>query len=320
MKSVLLISNIKIENANAISGLTYGFPGISNFLGFSHALSRKLKTKIGLRLGGVAVICHQHQLHAHRPDNFADYTFALTRNPLTKEGNTAPFNEEGRAHIEVSLLIECDFTDEKLDFGGENDLADIASFTTFIESQAYQQRLAGGTITRIGQVSFVQFDEDADVRRKETRKLLLRLLPGFVLVDRTPLLKQHSQAKPERDLLDVWLDFAAIKYEAKRILKDDETLDEASSAQWTFVPKPAAGWLVPITTGYKAISPLYSPGQVARTRDGETPFVFAESAYSVGEWLSPHKVKNLDDIIWHYQQKDDWYLCVNHYPISTPTI
>ena len=42
MSSLILLRRIKIENANTIAGLTYGFPAITHFMGFSHALSRKL--------------------------------------------------------------------------------------------------------------------------------------------------------------------------------------------------------------------------------------------------------------------------------------
>lgn len=51
MRSTLLLRHLKVENANAISGLTYGFPAISHFLGFTHALSRRLEQEHGLTLG-----------------------------------------------------------------------------------------------------------------------------------------------------------------------------------------------------------------------------------------------------------------------------
>ena len=114
MKSLLLLRQVEVQNANAINALTYGFPGISHFLGFTHALSRKLNAAHGLNLGGCAVICHQHQLQAYQPGGRGDWVFSLSRNPLTKEGNTAPFNEEGRVHMSVSLLIECDFDTDDL--------------------------------------------------------------------------------------------------------------------------------------------------------------------------------------------------------------
>jgi CRISPR-associated protein Csy2 len=40
MSSLILLRRVRVENANAIAGLTYGFPAITHFLGFSHALSR----------------------------------------------------------------------------------------------------------------------------------------------------------------------------------------------------------------------------------------------------------------------------------------
>jgi CRISPR-associated protein Csy2 len=43
MKQVLLIPQIKIHNANALSSpYTIGFPSISGWLGFMHNLQRKL--------------------------------------------------------------------------------------------------------------------------------------------------------------------------------------------------------------------------------------------------------------------------------------
>lgn len=105
MSSLILLRRIRVENANAIAGLTYGFPAITHFLGFSHALSRKLTETHGLKIDGCAVVSHEHQIHAHTSGR--DYQFALTRNPLTRDAKTASFNEEGRMHMTVSLLLEC---------------------------------------------------------------------------------------------------------------------------------------------------------------------------------------------------------------------
>jgi CRISPR-associated protein Csy2 len=105
MSSLILLRRVRVENANAIAGLTYGFPAITHFLGFSHALSRRLTETHELRIDGCAVISHEHQIHAHTSGR--DYQFALTRNPLTRDAKTASFNEEGRMHMTVSLLLEC---------------------------------------------------------------------------------------------------------------------------------------------------------------------------------------------------------------------
>jgi len=324
MKSLLILRNIKVENANAIAGLTYGFPAISNFLGFTHALSRALQKKLNVSLGGCAVVCHQHHVNAHQPAGWGDYVFALTRNPLTKESKTPAFVEEGRMQMEVSLLIECDFDSEDLDFGTGSDDQDIARFEAYVQNKTLTQRLAGGTIQSIGKVLFAELPEDADALAKFTRRQLLKLLPGFVLVDRSELLKAHYQDlqadNPAAEFIDAWLDFSALKYQANPDLKEGEEPTEQTKATWERVAKPADGWLVPITTGFKAISPLYENGEVARSRDPGTPFRFVESAYGVGEWLSPHRVQSLEQIFWRYQTDGDWYLCQNGYQSQTHAI
>jgi CRISPR-associated protein Csy2 len=319
MKSLLILRNIKVENANAIAGLTYGFPAVSNFLGFTHALSRALQAKLNLSLGGCAVVCHQHHVNAHQPAGWGDYVFALTRNPLTKESKTPAFVEEGRMQMDVSLLIECDFYSDDFDTDGE--VRNTEWFESFIRNTALTQRLAGGTIQSIDKVIFAELPEDLDELAQFTRRQLLKLLPGFILVDRSDLLKSHYQSlqadNPEAEFIDAWLDFSALKYRARPDVKDGEEPTEETKATWERVAKPAGGWLVPIATGFKAISPLYENGEVARSRDPTTPFRFVESAYGVGEWLSPHRVRNLEHIFWRYQTDGDWYLCQNSYQSPT---
>lgn len=317
MKSLLVLKHISVQNANAISGLTWGFPAITHFLGFSHALSRFVQAEHDVSLGGCAVICHQHQVLASQPSGYGEYLFSLTRNPLTKEGKTAPFNEEGRVHLDVSLVIECDFTLNSIDFDTDDEDQDRQLFEQQLKNKIYTMRLAGGTILEIGQVEYLPLSEVAEQREKTFRRLMLKMLPGFLLVDRKELLVEHfrqiKEEQPDAELLDAWLDFSALKYVAQPQVKEGQPADEKTSADWVRIDKPAQGWLVPIMTGYKAISPLYEAGDVAHTRDAETPFRFVESVYSIGQWLSPHRVKNIDQIFWHYQHQDDWYLCQNNY-------
>ena len=110
MESLLILPRIKVEGANAISGLVYGFPAVTHFLGYIHALSREIDAKLGLKLGGCGIVCHDYQIHAYKNGGGGEQIFSLSRNPLTKEGQTAPFNEEGKIRMEVSLIIECGFT------------------------------------------------------------------------------------------------------------------------------------------------------------------------------------------------------------------
>jgi CRISPR-associated protein Csy2 len=322
MKSLLILRNIKVENANAIAGLTYGFPAISSFLGFTHALSRSLEKDHGLRLGGCAVVCHHHHVRTHQPAGWGDHVFSLTRNPLTKDANSPAFVEEGRMHMEVSLVIECDFTGDDFDFGTGNYEQDVRQFESAILNKVLTQRLAGGTIQamrRTRPVEFVGIPEDNDKKEAFRRVQMRRLLPGFVLVDRSDLLSAHFQKRradnPKAELIDAWLDFAALKYGAQADQQAGTKTDESAAAKvtWQRIPKPADGWLVPMASGFKAISPLYPNGAVANTRDATTPFRFVESAYSVGQWISPHRIQALEQLFWRYRIDADWYLCRNSY-------
>ncbi len=301
MKSLLILRRISVENANAIAGLTYGFPAITHFLGFTHALSRIIQKQFAdITLDRCGVIVHKHQVKAQQPKGWGDSVFCLTRNPLTKEGKTAPFNEEGKMHMEVSLLIETN------GYMAPDTREDIE---VLLDDKLPTFRLAGGTITRCQPVKLVNIPDD----EKSTRRLMFSLLPGFVLVDRSELLQAHfKQLREENsnaDMLSAWLDFSALKYQAVPEVKEDEHLTGDSKARWEYVPKPASGYLIPIMAGYKGISPLYPPGDVANTRNKDTPFRFVEAAYGLGEWVSPHKFTTLESLFWRYQSFDDWYLC-----------
>lgn len=319
MKTLLIVPHVQVENANAISGFTWGFPAISNFLGFTHALSRKLEQHVGHTLGGCAVICHDHSVQAYQPSGWGDHVFALTRNPLTKESNSPPFVEEGRMHMEVTLLIECDFLISDLDFGGVSDEEDIEHLEAWFHNRIPQQRLAGGTISTFGSVSLKKMPQQQNEYERFVRRTLLQLLPGFALVDRCDLWKKHHQQalcdSQDTDLMDSWLDFIATYHKVSS--EEQHNSEEPVNAAWYRLPKPAPGWLVPISIGYKAISPLYNVGEVQRTRDQETPFRYVESAYGIGQWISPHRVRQLDSIFWRYQHDGDWYLCKNSYSSRT---
>ena len=320
MKALLTLRHIKVENANAIAGMTWGFPAISSFLGFAHALSRTLQQDHGLTLGGCAVVCHQHSVSAHQPGGRGDYSFSLTRNPLNRDATSPSFVEEGRMHMEVSLVLECDFTSSRLDFGSGDRDEDIRLFQAYVQNKVLAQRLAGGTILgmhRWEPVLFTEVPEDsADIDRFR-RKLLRRLLPGFVLVGRPDLLAAHfatlQQNQTNAQLIDAWLDFTALKYQAVANPKQEELAPAERKATWQRVPKPGNGWLVPLATGFKAISSLYENGAVANTRDNRTPFRLVESAHSIGQWISPHRITDLEHLFWRYQAQDDWYLCQNAY-------
>ncbi|MBL4831664.1 MAG: hypothetical protein JKY55_17485 [Aliivibrio sp.] len=88
--------------------------------------------------------------------------------------------------------------------------------------------------------------------------------------------------------------------------------DEKTDADWEYVKKPEAGYLVPIMVGYKAISEVYKNKEIENTRDNETPVCFVEAAHSIGEWQSAHRIRSVEELnncLWHYHHEKNWYLC-----------
>ncbi|MDG1904198.1 MAG: type I-F CRISPR-associated protein Csy2 [Arenicella sp.] len=302
MSQYLLLKKLNVQNANAIAGLTYGFPAITNFLGFAHGLSRKLPPELNINLGGVAVVSHKNTVHARQPKGWGDYVFALSRNPLTSQGKTAPINEEGRMSMQVSLLIEL----TGLIAGDEQTKQTLLMH---LDALVPTMRLAGGQIISLESMDLLNSDH-------EQKSALRKLMPSFALIDRNDYLAEHFSAlkkeNPDVGLFDAWCDFSKIKYKATRVGSDKNTEEQEEGnpekATWHYVGKPKPGYLVPISTGYYAISDVYEPGEVNNVRDVNCPVVFAETAYSVGEWQSTHRLQSINSAVWRYEYQHPWYL------------
>lgn len=318
MNAVIALRHLSVENANAVSGLTWGFPGISHFLGFCHALDRKLCAGTGLAsvLGGCAIVSHSQQIHS-TPDSYGQHSFAQTRNPVTKEGKTAPFNEEARMHMDVTLLIECKLSakdyldaldDDLLD---DSELSDEQLLQQLIEQQLHTLRLAGGVIKAVRGISYITFPDDEQEKERANRRLLRQCLPGFALVDRSELLPLHLSAlqkqEPQSTLLDAWMDFSALRYYA-------EHDDPEKTADWSRFELPETGWFVPLMVAYQGIAKLQEAGSVPSARDPSVPFSVVEAVYGVGQWLSPLRAPSVDGLFWRYRyQEPQQYQFHNNY-------
>ena len=285
LKYYLLFDHVKIHNANAISSpLTYGFPAISGFLGAIHALNRKIESDDPIYLDGVLIACHDCDVQVYRPNNYADYTFRLTRNPLAKNGDTRSIIEEGRVHLDVSLIVEVKIEDrETLD-----DVNDQEKFINQITQKLYQQRIAGGQVIEIESVGLYSASESLD-------DLTQALLPAFVLVEAQQELQEITaelqQKDPNATALDALVETAMLHHHPQE--KD----------QWqTTSVKQGRGWLVPIPLGYQAISPLFDAGTVEHARSNQHPTQFVECIYGLGKWVFPLRLQeNLSQAFWRYK-------------------
>ena len=287
-KAILVLPRIRVQNANAISSpLTWGFPAITAFTGLAVALARRVQADSDISgvsfTGGVGVVCHGFD--AQVTESGYTHSFCLTRNPLLSNGTSAAIVEEGRVHLDITLILEVSINDALL-----NDER-RAQCAAAIREHLAAMRIAGGSVMpsqHRRKADIVLIPDDSEKREQEFKCLARQWLPGFALVGRDDLLQPPLQ----NSLLDSWLKQAQLAYRA--------TKNEATGAiEWKRDERK--GWLVPIPVGYAALSELHPAGSVAGARDGSVPFRFVESVYSIGEWVSPHRLHQVEQILWRTQ-------------------
>ena len=319
MSQYLVLSKINIQNANSIAGLTWGFPAITNFLGFTHALNRKISNKYEgeyeAELTGCGVVSHVINNKVYQAKPYADFEFLQSKNPpvLSKHKNASPpIIEEGKMNLTVSLVIELSSslaltTDQ------------IKKLEKTVLDLCYRMHIAGGTVLSINNAKLLSASTE-EQHRNLHRQIKRLTMPGFVLLDRSAYLEEHyqmlleeheeSSSKEKPTPLGAWLDFSVLKFKARpQLIEGQSEPDDKTPADWEYVSKPKPGYLVPLMTGYKAISELYEAGEVLNTRDETTPSRFVEAIHSVGEWKGMHSIQSISDVIWRYHNDNEWYLC-----------
>lgn len=308
---LLVLPHLRVQNANAVSSpLTHGFPALTAFTGLMWALARRARADgLDLAFKAVGVICHDHREQV--TDGGFVKAFCLTRNPVGKDGKVAAIVEEGRIHLDLSLVLAVH--SERWRREPDARQADSGRIAELLAAM----RVAGGTLlpsapsprSRPYVIDLTGAEED---RQMEFRKARLRLLPGFALVARDDLLDERFAAlqanNPDATRLDAWLSLSRIGW---RYQPDD---DAPEQGRWTH-DREGLGWVVPIPVGYGALGELHPPGAVVNARDAGTPFRFVESLYSVGEWISPHRLSSPQQMLWYADSRpeDGLYRLRNDY-------
>ena len=326
-QAILVLPHLRIQNANAIgSPLTHGFPSITAFTGLMWALERKLaQAGVPLRLHGVGVVCHHHQ---EQVTQGYVRSFNLTRNPVDKDGSTAAIVEEGRMHLQITLVLSVSEkptrgTPAALVQGNEAQLKDWAAQAGHILAG---MRVAGGSVLPTRRVPgqrvlpwMAIVPDDPVAAAKEFQRWRRQWLPGFALVGRDDLLAQRLQhlrtTQADATLLDAWLH--AARFNLAPVPLEDGAFAKDGAVQWADPQrKKGSGWIVPIAVGYAALEPTAHPaGQVRNARDASVPLRFVESVYSLGEWISPHRLRSLPELLWHAEtdEAQGLYRCRNGY-------
>jgi len=286
MKQVLLISHIKVQNANALSTpYTMGFPAMTAWLGAANALQRKLNQEgfDSVIFNSIAVVCHNINLQTYRGNGAFVNSIIATGNPLDKSGNRPAFIEEARCHLDVSLVVEYQGLAKKDE---ENAMEEI---TTLLYAS---MKMAGGDILSVGQVEFLKIDDNNDLRI-----LTRKMMPGHVLIERRELME--NAMVQGRDAIDALLDHIKVKHRSEK--------DADGKVSWES-KRETSGWIVPIATGFHGVTAL---GHAKNQRDPDTQHRFAESVVTLGEFVMPYRINDLDDMLWHYHTdiENNLYLC-----------
>lgn len=305
IRRMLVLSHLNIHNANALSSpYTIGFPAMTAWLGFVHALERKLKAAgyPSLELVATGVFSHRCDLQTYQgPGDFV-HSIIGTANPLDKDGKRSAFIEEARCHLDVSLLIEYRAAES------DEDRMERPDFIALLEQLLTRMKVAGGDLFSFSTPQLNALDDSDD---KAVRRLLLNLMPGFALIERRELMQQAMESGA--DALDAMLEYLTIHHSCEQ--------DEAGDVSWRSQRKVGTegekpGWIVPIATGFQGISPL---GIAKNQRDPDTPHRFAESVVTLGEFRMAHRIQSLDEVLWHYHTDLDrnLYLCQQAQPETT---
>ena len=160
-------------------------------------------------------------------------------------------------------------------------------------------KIAGGDILSFDKIECLKIDSNSD---SENKKLMLSLMPGYVLVERRDLIKKSMEEG--KDALDSLLEYLSLNSACVKKENDE--------VEWTTTRKES-GWLVPIATGFQGISPLAEKGRTFCQRDSNYCHRFAENIVTLGEFIMPYRFKSLDEAEWHYEydEKNNLYKCVN---------
>ncbi len=294
----LVFNNLEIEGANTLaSPITYGFPAITGFLGAVHALNRRL-ADTELDFTGVLLACHECHVQRFRPHTYADYSFNQSRNPVKKDGKTASIIEEGKVHLNVSLVIEISARPK-----ASHEIRDNAeAFTQRCREALMQQRVAGGSVHQMGEVQLFERSQVSDIQRA--------LLPAFVLMDaRQELIsitETLQQQNPQATELDGLIEVATLHQ-----MPDHP---KALIDQWHGRSvKTGRGWLVPIGIGFQGLVAPFAAGELAHCRNPEYPSQYVESLYSLGKWVFPQRLPDdFSQCFWRYSQQDDLFLTLQN--------
>lgn len=294
-KRIIVLPHIQIHNANALSSpFTIGFPAMTAWLGATHALQRKINQDgFDVEFTATGVVSHAINLQTYRGQNDFVASIIGTGNPLDKTGSRSAFIEEARCHLEVTLVIEYQGLDAQQEDSFKEKIIHLLNTS---------MKIAGGDVRQFEDPQLFVI-ENNNVEDSQFKRLVRKLMPGYVLIERRELMIEAMEQG--QDGIDAIIDYIAIHHSCS---ENDTGEVLWQSKRKTRDDKPA-GWVVPIATGFQAISEL---GVAKNQRDHDALHCFAESIITLGEFKMPYRLLSIEDMLWryHYDEENQSYQCV----------
>lgn len=214
MGQFIFINKIQVQDASCVAGLTWGFPSITGFSGFTHALSLKVQQSSFSKIKvcqQVMVVAHEHHHHTYENDyqitRFSQKRGAnfYSNTESGKRSKTMTRIEEGRMDMIISLLIP---------IKGRVGSNIKGSFVDYLIHTVSTMRIAGGSVTSIKEIDVLALD---DLNPGNQLLVKRKLMPGYVLLDATSdFIKHTNNVNPlVVDQVEAWLNFSNIKYKAR---------------------------------------------------------------------------------------------------------
>ncbi|OTG68219.1 type I-F CRISPR-associated protein Csy2 [Acinetobacter sp. ANC 4470] len=315
----LYLVRLNVENVSIISShLTWGFPAPSAFTGFMHNLQRKLNEIDGyqqVECCGVGIVSHQFTAQVTKSSSYrySPYQLNLARHPLNPNGSTPAIVEEGKGHMEVSLVIGLsgEGLDQYLSANDEDLTLETQNLLKKLNQLVYGMRLAGGVIFPHQRIKPKLVNWSQHDATNKTVKLRRYLLPGFALMHRHEVLTAHqawlklypnylATQQSEPNMLDTLFDIQRLNFVSTA--KSEVVSVGDVDGEWKIRPRPEhlKGWLVPIPIGYAALTAVQEQGVIKGLRNDQYPATFVETLLSLGEWQSPHRMGNIVETLWNY--------------------
>lgn len=284
MTKVLVIPKIQAQKANAhSSSISVGFPALTGFYGFVHALERQLKQRsIAVSMPKFGVGVNEIEVHRHRSDQDRVFSLKDKGKPLKSDGGRQSTLEVASCDLTATIVIQ-------INHSGDDELL-IQHAQELLHSKL---KLCGGDI-----ITFHKpwvFDVDSDDAFKWLKRTLM---PAQFIISRHDLMKDYCAQ--HNDALDAILDLTATHHVAEKELSDGEWLWKSSRKE--------KGWIVPIGVGFYAISDIINPNQILYARNTSIPHRFCESLIGLGEFKLSYRLKSLTEMLWSASYNDKLYV------------